>query len=85
MDRNPHTEQKGNAMTIQYEYKFVTVKLIRGFLGGVSSQIEEGYRKEIVDNAKDGWRFVQAFAPPISKLGASLYADLIFERETSES
>ena len=72
-------------MCMKYEYKFVTVKLVTGFLGGLTSQIEEGYRKEIVENAKDGWRFVQAFAPSIGKVGSSLYADLIFEREKSES
>ena len=68
-------------MTNKYEYKFVTVKLITGFLGGITSEIEGAYRNEIVACAQDGWRFVQAFAPSVGKVGTSLYADLIFERE----
>ena len=72
-------------MSAKYEYRFVTVKLITGVLGGVSSKIEEGYRKDIIENANDGWRFVQAFAPSVAKVGSSLYADLIFEREKVES
>ena len=71
-------------MATKYEYKFVTVKLITGFLGGMTSEIGEGYRQDIIENAKEGWRFVQAFAPSVGKVGTSLYADLIFEREIVE-
>jgi uncharacterized protein DUF4177 len=72
-------------MTTKYEYKFVTIKLVNGFLSGLSPEIEEGYRNDITENAKEGWRFVQAFAPSIATAGISVYADLIFEREIVES
>jgi len=65
-------------MAKTFEYKFVSVKL-RG--GTWTGKAKEGYRADIVSNARDGWRFVQAFAPGVSAYGSTSNADLIFERE----
>lgn len=66
-------------MKKRYEYKFVSVNLKRSFI--LSGKVSDSYRQDIVENARDGWRFVQAFAPPIGAYGSSSAADLIFERE----
>jgi hypothetical protein len=65
-------------MATKYDYKFVSVKL-RG--GTWTGKPKEDYRQDILNNARDGWRFVQAFAPAVGGYGFSGYADLIFERE----
>lgn len=52
--------------------------------GFFSGKPRDDYRKDIMDNARDGWRFVQAFAPGVSAYGASGYADLIFERKVED-
>jgi hypothetical protein len=65
-------------MARAYEYKFVSVKLKGGWLSG---RPKPEYRETIVEQAQDGWRFVQAFAPPVGGVGEADYADLIFERE----
>jgi len=57
------------------------VELHGGFFSG---KPRDDYRKDIMDNARDGWRFVQAFAPGVSAYGASGYADLIFERKVED-
>ena len=68
-------------MAKRYEYKFVSVKLKGGTWTG---KAKEDYRQDITDNARDGWRFVQAFAPAVGGYGAAGYADLIFERAIDE-
>jgi len=65
-------------MDKRYEYKYVRVKL-RG--GGFTGKFSESYQNEIDARAREGWRFVQAFAPAVVGYGASSYSDLIFERE----
>lgn len=65
-------------MKEKYEYKFVSVKLRGGIFTG---KPKDDYRKDILDNARDGWRFVQAFSPGVGAYGSSGYADLIFERK----
>ncbi len=65
-------------MTEKFEYKFVSVKLGGGFFTG---KVNEEYREHIIQNARDGWRFVQAFSPGVGAYGSSGYADLIFERK----
>ncbi len=65
----------------KYEYKFVSVKLRGGYFSGKAN---EDYRKDIIVHARDGWRFIQAFAPSVGAYGTSSAADLIFERELSE-
>ena len=37
----------------------------------------------IDEQARQGWRFVQAFAPAVVGYGASKYVDLIFEKRVS--
>ncbi|MCB1100240.1 MAG: DUF4177 domain-containing protein [Verrucomicrobiae bacterium] len=70
-----------NEQPARYEYKFVSVRLKGGFISGKAN---ESYRQDIVNNARDGWRFVQAFAPAVGGYGSSGYADLIFERRLSQ-
>lgn len=77
--------RKEGALAKKYEYKFVSVKLRGGFFTG---RVKEDYQDDIVSKARDGWRFVQAFAPfaSVGRYGifGSGYADLIFEREIEE-
>jgi len=59
----------------RYEYKFVRVKVTSGFWGiGFSTD----YQGVIEQHAREGWRFVQAYAPGLS---GSAKCDLIFEME----
>lgn len=60
-------------MTGQYEYKYVRIKVKMGFWGNFST----AYQEEIARHAREGWRFVQAFAPATQAFGN---CDLIFER-----
>ena len=66
----------------EYEYKFIRVELDLGpGIGGEwSGHFDKAYQSEITVMAKSGWRFVQAFAPAVSKMGKSRYMDLIFEK-----
>ncbi len=68
-------------MKEKYEYKFVWVKLHGGLFSG---KPKDDCRKEIIDNARDGWRFVQAFVAGNGPYGSSEYADLIFERKIED-
>ncbi len=58
-----------------YEYKFV--KLKRTFL---ASTPKGDYRGIIAQHAKEGWRFVQIFAPATAGYGSAAYFELIFEK-----
>lgn len=58
-----------------YEYKFVQVKLSRWNNAPI-----EDYHEMIEEHAKDGWRFVQVFAPVTSGTGYSSFFELIFEK-----
>ena len=44
-------------------------------------QPKEDYHPIIDLHAREGWRLVQIFAPPISGYGIAQYFELIFERE----
>lgn len=68
-------------MAKRYEYKYVRVKLVGG---GFTGKFSESYQDHINACARDGWRFVQAFAPAVVGTGASSYMDLIFEREVAD-
>lgn len=57
------------------EYKFVKVEL--SFWG---SKPKQDYHEVIQQNAADGWRLVQIFAPPTSGYGSAAYFELILER-----
>ena len=66
-----------------YEYKFVRVDL-KGFWISTKKP-KEDHHKIIEEHAKEGWRFVQIFAPAVSVAGGGIpeYFELIFERESS--
>ncbi|MFA1821098.1 DUF4177 domain-containing protein [Virgibacillus oceani] len=60
-----------------YEYKFERIELkVWG------KEAKEDYQEVIKDYAKEGWRFVQIFAPGVGSYGAPTYYELIFERKT---
>lgn len=64
-------------MTERFEYSFVRLPVKGGFLRGGFS---EAYQDVIREHAREGWRFVQAYAPAVAGYGASRKVDLIFER-----
>ena len=64
-------------MAPEFEYCFKRVKVRGGFLG---MRFTPDYQQDIDQMARQGWRFVQAFAPSVEMYGVSTYADLIFER-----
>ena len=61
-----------------YEYKFVKIDL-KGILPPKSPV--EDYHKIIEENAIEGWRLVQIFAPVVSAGPFAPYYELIFEKE----
>lgn len=60
-----------------YNYKYVKLPLA----GIITYKPKEDYKKIIAEHAKDGWRFVQIFAPAINGYGKAAYYELIFEKE----
>lgn len=62
---------------LMYEYKFVQVELKHGLLKSTS---KEDYREIIQQNAEEGWRFVQIFAPGTGTVGSVDNFELIFEK-----
>ncbi|WHY87195.1 DUF4177 domain-containing protein [Neobacillus novalis] len=56
-----------------FEYKLVKVKLSRW-----NNMPKEDYHEIIANHAKDGWRFVQLFAPATSGYGSASYFEIIF-------
>ncbi len=65
------------AMSEKFTYKYVRLK-IRG--GGWTGSFDTEYQGIIDAHAREGWRFIQAFAPAVMGYGASRYVDLIFEK-----
>ncbi|MGV8026353.1 MAG: DUF4177 domain-containing protein [Anaerolineaceae bacterium] len=61
-----------------YEYKFVKINL-RGALPPKKPM--EDYHKVIEENAKEGWRLVQIFAPVVAAGPFAAFYELIFERK----
>jgi len=59
------------------EYKFITINLDRGFLRRKPS---EDYHEIIREQARQGWRLVQIFAPAVYAYGKAMFYELIFER-----
>lgn len=60
-----------------FEYKFVKISL-----GGIISyKPKKDYKQVIALHAKQGWRFVQIFAPGTNAYGSASYFELIFEKE----
>lgn len=64
-----------------YENKIVKINLKASF-GRMKP--EQDYEQVIEKYTKEGWRFVQIFAPPIAGSGHAVFYDLIFEREKQE-
>ncbi|PEF45184.1 hypothetical protein CON22_18050 [Bacillus cereus] len=58
-----------------YTYKFVKIEINIWKL-----QAKEDYKTIIEEHAKNGWRFVQIFAPEIKNLRSD-YLEIIFEKE----
>ena len=58
-----------------YIYKFIKIDV-----NPLTMKIKGDYQQIIMDNAKDGWRFVQIFAPSTGMAGTSAYVELIFEK-----
>ncbi|OIJ20761.1 hypothetical protein BKP45_08150 [Anaerobacillus alkalidiazotrophicus] len=58
-----------------YEYKFVKIEL-----SSWSSKPKEDYQVVITKHAKEGWRFIQLFAPATKGYGSASYFEIIFER-----
>lgn len=65
-------------MTDTYEYDIVRLEK-KGIL---NVRLEEDYREIVNQKAREGWRLVQIFAPPIEGYGVMKFADLIFERKS---
>ena len=72
-------------MSRVYEYKCVRLGEGRasGFFGP-TDQARKAYQSAIEEQAKDGWRLVQVFAPGVAAFGAAKYYELIFEREKAD-
>ena len=66
-------------MEQRFEYKFV--RLGEGWTY-VNKNALETYRETIAAHAKEGWRLVQIFAPPIGGVGSgsAKFFELILER-----
>ncbi len=65
-----------------YEYKFIKVELKSGWKGKTP---REDYHEIIEEYARDGWRLVQIFSPPISGYGVADFYEIILERENKRS
>lgn len=61
-----------------YEYKFVQVELKKGLMKNTP---KEDYHEIIREEAKNGWRLVQIFAPSVVGYGTAENFELIFEKE----
>lgn len=59
-----------------YTYKYVRIHL-GGFL---ATKPNRDYKKVIEEYSREGWRFVQIFAPAITGYGKASYYELIFEK-----
>ncbi|HKP99792.1 MAG TPA: DUF4177 domain-containing protein [Actinomycetes bacterium] len=69
----------------RYEYKFVRLGEYAGSaLFGVKDKARNTYEDVVQEQARDGWRLVQIFAPGVAAFGAAKYYELIFERERAE-
>jgi len=64
-----------------YEYKFIKIETKTTAFKGIVPK--EDYHQVIDQHARDGWRLVQIFAPPIKGYGYADFFELIFEREIS--
>ena len=65
-----------------YEYKFIQIELKQGLMKATA---KEDYREIISEEAKNGWRLVQIFAPSVVGYGSAENFELIFEKEILEN
>jgi hypothetical protein len=65
-------------MDEKYEYEIIRIEK----KGVLNVKLKEDYREIIKEKAKEGWRLVQVFAPPIEGYGVIKFVDLIFERKS---
>ena len=65
-------------MDEQYEYEIIRIEK-KGLL---NVKLTEDYREIVKEKAREGWRLVQVFAPPIEGYGVIKFVDLIFERKS---
>ena len=65
-------------MDEQYEYEIIRIEK-KGLL---NVKLKEDYREIVKEKAREGWRLVQVFAPPIEGYGVIKFVDLIFERKS---
>lgn len=61
-----------------YEYKFVKIELKFSLM---ALKPKEDYQTIIAEHAKEGWRFVQIFAPSTAGTGSTAYFERIFKRK----
>ena len=67
---------------MKFEYKFVRIGESRlSAFFGVQDKARKTYEEIVHEQAGDGWRLVQIFAPGVAAFGAAKYYELIFERE----
>jgi len=64
----------------KYQYRFVRIDLKSGWR---TDTPKDDYQKIVHDNAKEGWRLLQIFAPATAGTGWAGYFELIFERPES--
>lgn len=62
---------------MKYEYKYVKIELKSAFW---TNKPKQAYHEIIDEHARQGWRFVQIFAPATSGYGSASYFELIFEK-----
>lgn len=63
-----------------YEYKFIDINL----KGVLKLETEIDYHEVIREQALQGWRLVQIFAPSTGKVGSATNFELIFEKKLGE-
>ena len=63
-----------------YEYRFVRIEVEYNAFA-TKHKLPKDYHEVIDTHAKEGWRLVQVFAPPVLGQGLAEYFELIFERE----
>jgi hypothetical protein len=68
-------------MARKYEYKFVRLEQSHFWGTGPSKEALATYQEVVRDQAQDGWRLVQIFAPGVGPRGAADYFELILEGE----
>lgn len=63
-----------------FEYKFVKLKLRKGFW---TMKPSADYHQVIDEHARQGWRLKQIFSPNISAHGNASFFEMIFEKPVS--